>query len=83
MGRQEGPGHHIEASCTATASLGFTNIGAFDPAQCQPTPVRGLRVYPPRSTAAEFVPFPATACAGTSISSHLKVTTVHAGSRLT
>jgi hypothetical protein len=30
----------------ATAPVGFTNIDAYDPANCRPTPVRGLRVYP-------------------------------------
>ncbi len=65
----------------ATAPVGFTNIDFYDPADCRPTPVRGLRVYPPHDTAAAFVAFPTKACAATSIM-HLLVLTVHAGPNL-
>ncbi|MEV4313504.1 DUF4232 domain-containing protein [Actinocrispum sp. NPDC049592] len=65
----------------ATAPVGFTSIDAYDPAECQPTPVRGLRVYPPHDTASAFVAFPGQACANPSVP-HLKVLTVHAGPNL-
>lgn len=79
---EKGPAVMLKPGATATAPLGFVNIGAFDPAECQPTPVRGLRVYPPHDTAAEFVPLETTACAVTSPSPHLSVRTVHEGSGL-
>jgi uncharacterized protein DUF4232 len=66
---------------TATAPVGFTNVDAYDPAECQPTPARGLRVYPPHDTASAFVPFPAPACIAMSVP-QLKVLTVHAGPNL-
>ena len=66
----------------ATAPLGITNIGVFDEAVCQPTALRGFRVYPPHSATAEFVPFATQACAGTTPSNQLKVRTVHKGPHL-
>ncbi|MDN5860606.1 MAG: DUF4232 domain-containing protein [Pseudonocardia sp.] len=42
---------------SAVAPLRMVNVGVFDPAACQPVPVRGLRVYPPGDTASLFVPF--------------------------
>lgn len=80
--REKGPVITLAPGAAATAPVGFVNIGALGP-RCRPTPVRGLRVYPPHNTAAEFVPFDTTACAGTtSPSTHLTVMTVHAGSGL-
>lgn len=38
------------------------NIGVYDPETCGPTPVRGLRVYPPHERRSEFVPFETTGC---------------------
>jgi Domain of unknown function (DUF4232) len=78
---EKGPIITLIAGGTATAPVGFVNIGAFDQADCQPTPVRGLRVYPPHDTASEFVAFETMACAGTS-PNHLTVRTVHPGSDL-
>lgn len=78
----KGPVITLKPGMAATAPLGFVNIGAFDPSDCRPTPVQSLRVYPPHDTAAAFVPFPTTACAGTPPSNHLKVLTVHEGSQL-
>jgi uncharacterized protein DUF4232 len=66
---------------TAAATVGFAQVGHFDPAECKPTPVRGLRVYPPHETASEFVPFPTTGCAGSTPRAHqLRVKTVQPGS---
>ncbi|MBV8933674.1 MAG: DUF4232 domain-containing protein [Kutzneria sp.] len=47
----------------ASAMVERTNVGMYDPAQCQPTDVRGLRVYPPDNTDAVFVEVGGQACA--------------------
>jgi hypothetical protein len=65
---------------TANSAVGFVNIGLFDAATCQPTAVRGLRVYPPHERSSEFVPFETTGCAGDLPGSQLTVRTVRAGS---
>lgn len=80
---EKGPVITIKPGAAATSPVGFVSIGNYDPAQCVPTPVRGLRVYPPHDTAAEFVPFETTACAGNTSTNPLNVRTVHAGSGLT
>ena len=54
----------VHANCDATA--------------CLPTPVRGLRVYPPGDTASLFVPTAGTGCAGTPPGPQLTVRTVTA-----
>jgi hypothetical protein len=78
----KGPVITLAPGAAATAPVGFVNVGALEP-QCRATPVRGLRVYPPHNTAAAFVPFETTACAGTvGPATHLHVSTVHAGSGL-
>lgn len=41
---------------TATVQIGET--GNFSPADCGPTAVSGLRIYPPGNTAAAYVAFP-------------------------
>lgn len=80
---EKGPVITLKPGATATAPLGIGNIGAVEPAECQPTPVRGLRVYPPHDSASEFVPFETTACARTSPNFlYLRVLTVHEGSGL-
>jgi hypothetical protein len=78
----KGPTVTLTPGATATAPLVFVNLGVFDPTACQPTPVRGLRVYPPHETRAKFVPFDTTACAGTTPTNTLRVNTVHPGSGL-
>jgi hypothetical protein len=40
----------------ASAAVGFAQVDNFDPAECQKTLVRGIRVYPPGETNALFVP---------------------------
>jgi hypothetical protein len=47
---------------TAIAPLRLVNVQNFDEAGCRPTPVRGLRVYPPGDTASLFVPMEGTGC---------------------
>ncbi|WNV85732.1 DUF4232 domain-containing protein [Umezawaea sp. Da 62-37] len=52
----------LAPGATATSTLSITNAGVFDPAECKPGDVRGLRVYPPGETAAVFVPHDQQAC---------------------
>jgi hypothetical protein len=47
---------------SAHTVLQMPNAGNYDPAQCKPVSVRGLRVYPPDETAAVFVKLPSTQC---------------------
>lgn len=51
-----GPAVTLKPGTAATASVGFVNVGNFDPEACQPTDVLGLRVYPPGGQEKEFVP---------------------------
>ncbi|MEQ0561461.1 DUF4232 domain-containing protein [Amycolatopsis sp. NEAU-NG30] len=63
---------------TAAADIQFVNVHNFDPAVCQPTPVKGLRIYLPQETASNFVPADGTGCASTKIpGNQLAVKTVH------
>lgn len=63
---------------TATADIQFVNVGNFDPGTCQPTQVKGLRIYLPQETASNFVPDEGTGCASTKIpGNQLAVKTVH------
>jgi hypothetical protein len=56
---------------SAYATVQQANTGNYDPTTCQPTAVRGLRVYPPDNRAAMFVPFSrsTTACANVNLPS--------------
>nr|WP_033260999.1 DUF4232 domain-containing protein [Amycolatopsis vancoresmycina] len=63
---------------TAAADIQFVNVGNFDPGTCQPTQVKGLRIYLPQETASNFVPDEGTGCASTKIpGNQLAVKTVH------
>jgi len=63
---------------TAAADIQFVNVQNFDPGTCQPTPVKGLRIYLPQETASNFVPSDGTGCASTKIpGNQLAVKTVH------
>ena len=75
----EGAAVRLAPGARAQALVSFANTGVFDPAVCRPTPVRGLRVYPPGERAALFVPAPGTGCAGTTPSPQLQVRAVTAG----
>ena len=61
---------------SAAADLQLVQVRNFDPAACRPTPVLGLRVYPPGDTAALFVPAAGTGCAGTPPGPQLSVRTI-------
>jgi hypothetical protein len=62
----------------AAAPVQFVQVANFDAAACRPTPVRGLRVYPPGDTASLFVAAEGTGCAGTPPGPQLSVRTVAA-----
>ncbi|MGH3624742.1 MAG: DUF4232 domain-containing protein, partial [Sciscionella sp.] len=63
----------------ASATVGFTQVDNFDPAACQKTAVRGLRVYPPHDTASLFIANPGFGCAGRVPGAQLQVKTVVRG----
>jgi hypothetical protein len=63
----------------ASTIVTFTDVGNFDPAVCKPTPTLGLRVYPPDSTASEFIARNGTGCTGTPPSSQLRIQTIKPG----
>ncbi|MPY77390.1 MAG: DUF4232 domain-containing protein [Actinophytocola sp.] len=70
----------LAAGDTAYAAVGFTQVGNYDPADCRPTNVRGLRVYPPQETNSKFVPYKRTGCANEKLRSHqLRVRTMQPG----
>jgi hypothetical protein len=60
----------------AAAPLQLVNVQNFDAAACQPTPVRGLRVYPPGETVPLTVPIGGIGCAGSPPGPQLTVRTV-------
>ncbi|WP_370969974.1 DUF4232 domain-containing protein [Amycolatopsis sp. cg9] len=63
---------------TAVADVQFVNVQNFDPGTCQPTAVKGLRIYLPQETASNFLPSEGTGCASTKIpGNQLSVKTVH------
>lgn len=43
---------------SAAADIQFVNVRNFDSATCQPTEVKGLRIYLPQETASNFVAGP-------------------------
>ena len=54
----------------------MVNVANFDAAVCNPTPVRGLRVYPPGDTTSLYVERAGTGCAGTPPGNQLSVQTL-------
>lgn len=75
----KGPPITLSTGESASVEVGFVNVGNFDPADCKPTPTRGLRIYPPHDTAAMFVPFKGTGCAGSTPDPQLTVKTAGQG----
>jgi hypothetical protein len=68
----------LDPGQSAAADIQFVNVRNFDSGTCQPTEVKGLRIYLPQETASNFVPAPGTGCAGTKIpGNQLAVKTVH------
>ena len=78
MSGERGAQVPIAPGATAVAQLRLVNVLNYDEAVCRPTPVRGLRIYPPGDTASLFVPMDGTGCAGTPPGSQLSVQTITA-----
>ncbi|PRX47898.1 uncharacterized protein DUF4232 [Prauserella shujinwangii] len=77
---EDGPTLTLRPGQTAHAVVGFVQVRNYDPAECRPTQVRGLRVYPPQETEAAFVEAPGTGCASADIpGDQLTVRTVRSG----
>ena len=66
----------LKPGAAAAAQLQMVNVANFDAAVCQPTQVRGLRVYPPGDTASLYVERAGTGCAGTPPGNQLSVQTL-------
>ncbi|MET9225713.1 DUF4232 domain-containing protein [Lentzea sp. NPDC003310] len=52
----------LQPGVGAVSDVTITNVGVYDPAECGPADVRGLRIYPPGETAAMFLPTEQKAC---------------------
>lgn len=74
-----GPRITLQPGQMASSIVELTDVGVFDPGVCKPTPTRGLRVYPPNSTASLFVAENGTGCAGNPPSPQLRVQTLKPG----
>lgn len=57
----------LAAGATAHAVLAEVDVANYSPSDCQPTAIRGLRVYPPDQTTALFVPQATTGCQATGV----------------
>jgi hypothetical protein len=62
----------------AGAEMQLVNVANYDAAVCKPTPVLGLRVYPPDATASLYIERAGTGCAGTPPGEQISVRTVTA-----
>ena len=69
----------LAPNATASSVVTVTDVAVFDASSCQPTPVRGFRVYAPDDTASMFIARDGTGCAGNPPSPQLQVQTVKAG----
>ncbi|HWN36138.1 MAG TPA: DUF4232 domain-containing protein [Pseudonocardia sp.] len=63
----------------AFATLAMIQVLNYDESVCRPTPVRGLRVYPPGDTVSVFVPTDGTGCTGNPPGPQLRISTVKSG----
>jgi hypothetical protein len=76
MSGERGGRVSIPPGGTAQAQLQLVNVQNYDPADCAPVAVRGLRVYPPGDTASLFVPLDGTGCSATPPGNQLSVETI-------
>ncbi|MDA8438337.1 MAG: DUF4232 domain-containing protein [Propionibacterium sp.] len=74
-----GPAVVLQPGQMASSIVGMVDVGVFSTASCQPTPVAGLRVYPPDETVSMFVAHAGTGCAGSPPDPQLTVRTMKAG----
>ncbi len=66
----------LKPGMTVVAPVGFVQVRNYDPAECRPTAVRGLRVYPPHEYDSMYVPAPGTGCAAEPPGNQLTVATI-------
>lgn len=66
----------LKPGAAAASQLQLVDVANFDAAVCKPTPVRGLRVYPPGDAASLYVERAGTGCAGTPPGDQLSVQTL-------
>ena len=66
----------LKPGAAAAAQLQLVNVANFDAGLCRPTPVRGLRVYPPGDTTSLFIERAGTGCAGPPPGNQLSVQTL-------
>jgi ABC-type transport system substrate-binding protein len=76
MGGPRGGEVVLKPGAAAAAQLQLANVANFDAAACQPTPVRGLRVYPPGDTESLYIERAGTGCAITPPGNQLSVQTL-------
>lgn len=69
----------LAPGAVASASLAMVQVANFEKASCRPTPVRGLRIYPPDQKASAFIPLEQTGCAGDPPGPQLRVGTIKPG----
>ncbi|MEU6641361.1 DUF4232 domain-containing protein [Saccharomonospora sp. NPDC046836] len=70
----------LQPGGVASATVGFVQVGNYDPAVCEPTDVRGLRVYPPQETASMYIAASGTGCARHELpGNQLTVSTIQSG----
>ncbi|HTK62643.1 MAG TPA: DUF4232 domain-containing protein [Pseudonocardia sp.] len=70
---------NLPRGAVASAQLAMVQVRNYDASVCHPTPVKGLRVYPPGETASVFVPLNGTGCSATPPGPQLRVKTVQPG----
>ena len=69
----------LAPNAVASSVIIVTDVSVFDASSCNPTSVRGFRVYAPNDTASMFLARSGTGCAGNPPSPQLQVQTVKAG----
>ncbi|TDD37946.1 DUF4232 domain-containing protein [Saccharopolyspora elongata] len=54
---EKGPPITLEPGEQASAVIGYVAVENYEPENCRPEPVRGLRIYPPQETASMYIEF--------------------------
>jgi hypothetical protein len=75
----KGAAVNLPHGAVASAQLAMVQVLNYDASACHPTPVKGLRVYPPGETASVFVPLTGTGCSSNPPGPQLRVKTVQPG----
>lgn len=64
----------LRPGATAHAPVGFAQVHNWDPSECKPTAVQGLRVYPPQETHSLAIENPTTGCANDNLDNGYQLT---------